>query len=283
MWRRSLWLVAACLFVFSACSPHTFFYLPNRKLYSDPANRGMPYDMVTFPSLNGKTLYGILFHADGEPQGTVVHLHGNFGNVSNHYTQSHFLTHYGFDVLVVDYQGYGASEGRATPKHTVEDGIAAVRFAQSRLAANAKGVVLFGQSLGAAVATVVAAKEPLVKAVVLESPFSRYRSIAREVTKRSWITWPLYPVYPLMLGSTYDPVRFVAQISPRPVLFVHGDQDEVVPLTMSEQLFQAAKEPKRIRIWKGARHLECKRVGGTEYEKELADFFSAALNSENQK
>lgn len=278
---REIWPVQTgiltLLTLFSACSPHRFFYLPTRILYSDPAARGMTYDLLEFPSLNGKTLSAIIFKTAEKPKGTVVHCHGNFGNVSSHYMGSQFLTRYGFDVMVFDYQGYGGSKGKPSPKNTINDGIAAVRYAQANLRDPSTGVVLFGQSLGGAVAAVVAAREPLVKGVILEAPFYSYSSIARDVLRRSIITWPLYPFYPLFLGRTYNPYRYVAAISPRPVLFIHGDKDKIVPSWMSVKLHALAKEPKRLWIVEGAEHLGCWQVKKKEYEQAVADFFRTAL------
>jgi fermentation-respiration switch protein FrsA (DUF1100 family) len=217
------------------------------------------------------------FEAPGKPLGTVVHFHGNFANVSNHFTQSQFLTNYGFDVLIFDYQGYGGSEGTPTPLRTIEDGQAIVRYAQNNLRNPEGGVVIFGQSLGGAVGAVVAAKEPEVKGVVLEAAFSSYRSIARHALGSSFLLWPLYPVYPLFIPTKYDALRWVDKISPRPILFIHGDSDRIVPTKMSKVLFDAAKEPKTLWIVEGANHLQCRRKKGKEYEARLADFFKAAM------
>jgi fermentation-respiration switch protein FrsA (DUF1100 family) len=127
----------------------------------------------------------------------------------------------------------------------------------------------------------VAAKEPLVKGVVIESAFSSYRSMSRVVLGKNWFLWPLWPVFPLFLGKTYDPVRWVGKISPRPVLFVRGDQDTIVPPKMTERLFEAANEPKRIIRMAGADHLQMRRVGGKDYERTLAEFFEDALNNKD--
>ncbi len=275
--RHHITTICSALLFISACSPHSLFYYPNRRLYSDPTTRGISYEMIEIPSLNGKKLSAALFETTQIPKGTVVHFHGNFGNVSCHYIGSQFLTNYGFDVLVFDYEGYGVSEGKPSPKNTVNDGLAVIRYAQANLRSQAKGVVVLGQSLGAAVATVAVAKEPLVKAAVLEAGFYSYRAIARAVLERSVLTWPAYPFFPLFLGSTYDPIRYVGQISPRPVLFIHGTDDIVVPVSMSKKLFEAAREPKRLWIINGAGHLECHRLKGKEYEETIANFFTEAL------
>jgi fermentation-respiration switch protein FrsA (DUF1100 family) len=268
-------------FGLSACSAHRFFYMPNKNLYVDPARVGLTYEMLEIPSLNGKKLFAIEFKTDQPPKGTVVHFHGNFANVSNHFPQSQFLVRYGYDVICFDYQGYGASEGKPTPKRTVEDGVAVVRYAHEHARDKNGNVVIFGQSLGGAVGIVVAAREPLVKAMLVESSFTSYRAIARDVLRRSWMTWILQPITYVFLGSTYDPVKYIAKISPRPVLIIHGTADTVVPFRMGEELFARAAEPKEFWAVEKANHLMCKRLGGKTYETKIANFFDAAISNNN--
>jgi fermentation-respiration switch protein FrsA (DUF1100 family) len=261
-------------FFLSGCAPSSFFYYPNRVLYTDPHSQGIDYKMLEIESLNGKTLSAVLFETNGPAKGTVVHFHGNFANVSNHLTQSMYLMNHGFDVLVFDYQGYGGSKGKPSPKNTVEDGQAVVRYARDHLRDPHGGVFILGQSLGGAVGIVVMAKETYVRAGVFEAPFSSYRSIARHAIAKAWILWPLYPIYPFMVGTRYDPIKYVGKISPRPILFIHGDHDEIVPLTMSKRLFSLAGEPKHLWVVSGANHLGIRRQEGSEYENRISEFFS---------
>src|SRR5438105_4764433 len=93
------------------CSPQRFFYYPNRVLYVDPDRIGLHPELVRYPSLNGKELTALFFKTDQKPKGTIVHFHGNYGNVSSHFPLSLFLLKYGFDVLAFDYEGYGGSQG----------------------------------------------------------------------------------------------------------------------------------------------------------------------------
>jgi len=277
--RKRFRVFCVILFGLTGCSPQSFFYYPNRVLYSDPAKHGIAYKLVEYKSLNGKTLYGVLFQTKEKPIGIVVFFHGNYGNVSNHYSQCEFLEQHGFDVLIFDYEGYGGSEGHPTPKTTVEDGIATVHYARDHGRSALKNVAVFGQSLGGAIALLVAAKETWIKGAVIESTFTSYRAQARYVLGRHIWTWPLYPVFPLFLGSSNDPIRFVASISPRPVLLIHGDKDTIVPVSMSRKLFEAAKEPKKLWIIPGAGHLSCRFVAGKEYEREIVDFLTKAMES----
>jgi uncharacterized protein len=260
----------------TGCSAHRFFYYPNRILYADPQRLGINHEVVHYPSLNGKKLWAVYFPTPEKVKGTVVHFHGNWGNLSNHFPLALFLLHKGYDVLAFDYQGYGGSEGRPAPKNLVEDGIATVRYAQARLRDPKGSVFILGQSLGGAAGLVTMAREPLVKAAVIEAAFSSHRRIGMTVMRRHWFTWPFaWPMAPF-LGGTYDPIRYVDQIAPRPLLFIHGDADKIIPLEMSKALFDAAKEPKELWIIPGAGHLECRRKAGAEYEKKVAAFFDAA-------
>lgn len=270
-------IVLTGLLLLSACNRHALFYYPNRVLYVDPEKRGMPYELLYYPSLNGKKLCALLFRTTQPPKGIVVHFHGNFGNVSNHFLESQFLVNAGIDMLIFDYQGFGGSEGKPSPRKTVEDGISTVRFAETKNRSGKEGVLVLGQSIGAAIATVVAAREPLVKAAVLEAGFTSYPSIARAVMKRSFLLWPLYPFYPLLLVSAFDPIDHIEKISPRPIFFIHGTKDRIVPYQMSEKLFKKAREPKRF--WKvdGADHLQCRTREKEKYEKEVSEFFLSSL------
>ena len=175
--RQILFCLLGSLIVLTGCSVQSFFYYPNRNLYADPAAAGVPYDILEYPSLNGKKLYALSFKTDQLPKGTIVHFHGNFANVSNHFPLAPFPLKQGFDKISFDYQGYGASEGTPNSVTTVEDGVATVRYAQAHLRNPKTGVAVFGQSLGGAIAIVVAAKEPLVRGAVIESAFASYKSM----------------------------------------------------------------------------------------------------------
>jgi len=277
--RAGTALVLWAALALCGCGPHRFFFHPNKVLYYDPAALKVPHEVRTFPSLNGKILYALWLPAKSAPKGTIVHLHGNFANFSNHFPLTLFLTRAGFDVLVLDYQGFGGSEGKPSPKHVVEDGIAAVRYAQRHLRTPGTGVGVLGQSLGAAAAVVVAAKEPLVRGVVVEAAFSSYPTMARAFIARIKWLWPLYPFHPLLMSRRYSPDRHVNDISPRPVLFIHGTADRTIPSWMSERLYRKAKQPKELWLIEDAGHLGCKDKAGADYQRRVSEFFENAIPS----
>jgi fermentation-respiration switch protein FrsA (DUF1100 family) len=277
MVRRWTTMVAVGILL-NACGAERPFYQPNKILYADPARAGVPHELVYFSSGDGEKLMGLYFPARGESRGVVIHCHGNFANVSNHFPASYFFTEHGFDLLVFDYQGYGVSEGRPSRRGTIADGRAAVAFARTRAAG--KPLFLFGQSLGAAVAAVVAAEDPDVKAVILEAPFTTYRAIFKDVMKRNFLTWPFSFFVPaLAIRRRDDPLEAVARISPRPVLILHGTADRIIPWSMGKTLYDAAREPKKWWGVEGAGHMECRRKAGKTYDETLAGFFQAALTN----
>ena len=267
------WPVVIVSLLCSACSPQRFFYYPNSVLYADPKNQGITYDVHTYPTLNGKKISGIWMKTTEPLIGTVVHFHGNFANVSNHFPLSTFLLKYGYDVFIFDYQGYGASEGRPSPRATVEDGIATLRYVHTRAKAEGKNIYILGHSLGGAAALVAMQKEPLVRAAVIEAAFSSYPKMGAAALRRSVITWPFSWIVPIFLNRSYSPKKYVAEISPRPLFFIHGDADRVVPVSMSQELYKEAKEPKKLWIVPGAGHMEILRREGLAYEKAVVDFF----------
>ena len=120
-------------------------------------------------------------------------------------------------------------------------------------------VVVYGQSLGGAVAPVALAASPYrqrVRALVVEGAFSGYRDIAREKLAGLWLTWPLQGPLSLTVDDGYRPLEAIAEISPTPVLVVHGTDDRIVPSHHGEALFAAAGPPKDLWLVSGAGHLE---------------------------
>lgn len=263
----------------AGCSPQRFFYYPNRILYHDPERLRLDYDLVSYKSLNGKKLYGFFFRTKEKPLGTIVHFHGNYGNMTNHFPLALFLLKEGFDVLSFDYEGYGGSEGTPAIANTIEDGLATVRYAQERLRDKNTGVAALGQSLGGAIAIVVSAQEPLVRAVVAEAAFTSYRQMSRATLQRHWFSYPLSWFFPYGLSRRHDPIDYVGRIGPRPLFFIHGASDEIVPAGVSQLLHERAAEPKKIWIIPNAKHLECRKIEGRNYDKAVADFFRDALRA----
>ncbi|HEX8687377.1 MAG TPA: alpha/beta hydrolase [Pyrinomonadaceae bacterium] len=226
---------------------------------------------VWFGTADGLRLYGWLFRARGRPAGaTVIYFHGNGGNVSYCGWVGESLAARGFDVLLFDYRGYGRSRGEtAGERGLYADADAAYDFVTRVRGVPPRRVVLYGQSLGTAAAADVASRREC-GALVLESGLSSAADMAG-------VVFPWLPRF--VRGLTKNKLDTVSKL-PRvgcPVLVVHGDRDEVIPVAQGRRLFEAAPEPKRLRIVEGAGHNDLSMKGGGGYIDSLAEFVRGSL------
>ena len=182
-----------------------------------PAQAGVPdmevVELKTEDSLTLKAWY----KAPTEGRPTIVYFHGNGGNIANRAFVARGFIDLGYGFLLVEYRGYGGNPGRPTEEGLYEDGRAAMRFVLG-------DVVLYGESLGSAVA-VQMALEYKVRAMVLQSPFTTLYEVA----------YYHYPFFPSLLRDKYDSVSKASRISV-PVLVLVGGADELIPPAMGESL-----------------------------------------------
>ena len=180
--------------------------------------------------------------------------HGNAGNISHRLPNARLLLdRFGLDLLLVDYRGYGRSQGQPSETGLYRDGMAMYAAALTR-GYRPEQIVVFGRSLGAAVAIEVARQQP-AGAVILETPFLSIPSLARA----------LYPWVPrVLVRSQFDNAAKIQHVL-APKLMVHGDRDEVVPLAHGQRLFELAPEPKRFVLIPGAGHNDLVLVGAERY------------------
>jgi fermentation-respiration switch protein FrsA (DUF1100 family) len=191
-----------------------------------------------FTSSDGLSLHGwYLRHP--KPRGAVLHLHGNAGNLSYRAPAAELLyKRYGVSVMLLDYRGYGRSEGTPTMLGLLRDARAARAQLAIREAIAEKDVVLLGESIGGAVAVDLAAEDG-ARGLILESTFASLREVAGAH----------YPQF-LVSMLVADRLNSVAKIGKYngPLLQVHGDADQVIPLTSGRKLFEAANEPKTLLV-----------------------------------
>ena len=165
----------------------------------------------------------------------------------------------GFNVFLLDYRGYGASGGDASLSGVQDDMNAALRTLLVRKDVDPDRVVVFGQSLGGAIAIYNVAHStyrPHIRALVVESAFASYRRITREKLADFWLTWPLQWPLSWTVSDEYSPSEAVARISPIPLLMIHGDRDPIVPVDHGKRLFELAREPKQLWIVPGGGHIQ---------------------------
>jgi alpha-beta hydrolase superfamily lysophospholipase len=205
-------------------------------------------ESVWFNSADGTRLHGWFFKSQSAPAtATVIFFHGNGGNIGNVSWLGQRFAKQGFDVLLFDYRGYGASDGVAARESDIyADGDAAVDFVKNEKGARPERIVLYGHSLGTAIVADVASRRQF-GAVVLESGFSSASSVATSAL-------PWLPRWLHFLGKNrFESARKLASVK-SPILIVHGDLDRTIPPGEAQLLFTAANEPKKLMIIHGGGH-----------------------------
>lgn len=240
--------------------------LPSRAVVATPERAGLVYESVEIVTEDGVRLDGWFVPAAGQARGVLLFFHGNAGNISHRLDSLRIFHDLGLAVLIFDYRGYGRSEGTVSEQGTYLDAEAAWRHLTEARGIPEKNIVLFGRSLGAAIAAHLAARhEP--GALIMESAFTSVPDLAAR----------FYRVYPARWLSRYryDAKTSLASVT-CPVLIVHSPDDEIIPFDEGRALFAAAKEPKRFLELRGG-HNDGFMSSGRIYIDGLDAFLSAHL------
>jgi hypothetical protein len=253
---RLLFVLLAAVLL-SGCTG--LFFQPMRPWMRTPADVGLAYEDLRLPTSDGLTVSAWFLPAQQKAKGTILFLHGNAENISTHLASVHWLPARGFNVLLLDYRGYGASQGVPTVPGAQEDIDSAMRYLLTRADIDNKRIIVLAQSLGGALGLhyiAHSAHRAHLRGAVIDSAFTGYRDIAREKLRGSWLTWPL--AWPLGLSVTgdYSPMEAAPQIAPIPLLIIHGDRDQVIPLHHGQELFDAAREPKTLWVIPDTAHIQ---------------------------
>ena len=218
-------------------------YFPDRHLV-DPAQAGMSgVEDLRLTTADGETLVAWYVPAkDGHP--LILYFHGNGGALVDRVPRFLALTASGYGLLALSYRGYGGSTGSPTQKGLMEDAETAYLEARAR-GYDGDRIVLVGESLGTGVAIALAATHEAA-ALVLDSPYTSAVEVAAA-------HYPIFPVIWLM----FDRFRSDLAIGDVhiPILVLHGDEDDVIPINLARRLFELANEPKTFMVVSGGQHL----------------------------
>jgi uncharacterized protein len=230
------WLVAA---YFGLCAVayfgnRMFMYFPDPARIPPQAAGLSGVEEIEFAATDGTTLIAWYGPAkNGKP--AILYFHGNAANAANRAAKIAMMLEDGFGVFYLNNRGYGGSGGSPTEADNVADALAAYDDLAAR-GVPAESIVAFGESLGSGQAVRVAAERP-VAALVLEAAPTSTVDVARSLY--FWL--PLG----LLITDQYNVERHIGGVT-APLLILHGEQDEVIPVDMGERLYRAASEPKQI-------------------------------------
>ena len=239
--------------------PLMIFY-PMSELYQTPDRWGLDYDDVRFETDDGIELNG-WFIPRQDSNRVLLFFHGNAGNISHRRDSIEIFHRLGLNVFIFDYRGYGQSEGRPNEQGLYRDASAAWRYLTQAKGFAADDIVIFGRSLGGAVAAKLAA-EVQARGLILESTLSSAREFARVV----------FRLLSRLVVIRYDfnTVRHVQNVN-YPVLVLHSPDDEIMPFHLGKKVYASANEPKRFVQMRGD-HNSGFYLSQPEYEQALADW-----------
>jgi fermentation-respiration switch protein FrsA (DUF1100 family) len=210
--------------------------MPGRELTETPRSIGLAFEDVRFTAEDGVELHGWFVPGASGDRPVAILCHGNAGNISHRLDKLAMLHELGLAVLLFDYRGYGQSRGSPTEQGTYRDAHAAWNYLTQRRGLEPKDIVIFGESLGGAIAAELAAdKTPA--ALILVSTFTSAPDLAR---KYYW-----YLPVRLIARFRYPTSEYVARVR-APILVIHSRDDEIVPFAHGQELYRIAHEPKTL-------------------------------------
>ncbi len=268
----SLAIVAAIAYaalstvIFLAQPKLLYFPETGRTIIATPDGAGLSYESVKISTVDGETLHGWFVPAPAAT-GTVLFFHGNAGNISHRMEYLSMFHDLGYNTFIFDYRGYGSSSGVPSEQGTYQDAQAAWRHLTEERNIPPGRIILFGESLGGAIAAWLAAREK-PGLLVLASAFTSVPDMAAK----------LYPFLPARLLSRfeYNTLESLRDVT-CPVFVAHSPDDEIVPFAQGQALYEAAPDPKQFLELQGG-HNDGFIFMGKEWAGALDEFIRANLN-----
>jgi fermentation-respiration switch protein FrsA (DUF1100 family) len=248
------------LFMILEFSEKGIVFFPDPMLVGTPGDLGLAYEEVWFTAQDGVQLHGWWVPKEGAP--VLLWFHGNAGNISHRLENIKLLADLvGVTVFIFDYREYGKSQGRISREGSYLDAAAAYLYVAEYRKVPGPDIILFGRSLGTALATDLAVKVPC-RSLILESAYTNSQEMARLYAPFLFDWRPSVP---------YDNLGKIGQIRV-PLLVIHGEDDEIIPVDMGRRVFAAAPDPKELYIIPRSHHNDTYLAGGPAYFERLRAF-----------
>ena len=285
----SLFLLSVAALVIAAWWGSNIVFHPPRmlKLEIFPDRYNLTYEPVEFRTSDGFTLKGWLIPAAATTDRTIVLFHGWGDNKGDLLQHTWFLSEK-FNLFYFDSRHHGDSEGPLSTLGGLEarDTDAAFEFLLRHRPAWTAKLGVFGLSMGASLAVWAASHHAEVRSAVLEAPFPSFNGVITQFTCNEYnlpyfpFAWIALAVIRFRLGQDHEPfspLYHIASVAPRPVFFIAGEEDALMPLPAVRRLHEAAGQPKELWVVAGARHGKCEETAGAEYHRRLLAFFDKTL------
>jgi hypothetical protein len=246
---------------------NSIIFYPDKALDDRPSNWDLSYKDIQFLTPDGQKLHGWFFPVSGKSP-VLLFCHGNAGNISHRIENIKFLVKRDISVFIFDYRGYGQSSGRPSEKGIYIDGIAAYDYLTEIEKISPDRIVIFGRSIGGAVAIEVALQRK-VRCLIIESTFTSTKDMAKTI-------FPFF-IFSPFLPHHYNNILKIAGVT-IPKLIIHGEDDNIVPFSMGNKLFAQATEPKLFLPIRRAGHNDTYVVGGGDYFEAIVNFILSSTS-----
>ncbi|TGL44845.1 alpha/beta hydrolase [Leptospira perdikensis] len=270
--KKHLFLIIICFnFLFFGCS--SLYYHPTKETYLTPKQMGFVYTPSFITTKDGVKLSVWKIHSQAveKPKAVILQFHGNGQNMSTHFLSLVWLVNHGYELIVFDYRGYGESEGEPDPDDILEDSNLVLEFALEETREKGSKLIVYGQSLGGAVAMRSVADWKQKNDVVLlciDGSFPSYREVAKQ-TMNNVLFPPIGNLFAWLFHDDTSPRDSIAKLSPIPLLIIHGTDDNVVFFENGKQIFGLAGEPKVFWEIRGGGHVDWMNLGRSKFAKDF--------------
>lgn len=245
----------------------SMIFFPEKTFYEKPEAYGLPYENMRVRTEDGITIHGWFLKSDQE-HGVLIFFHGNAGNISGRIYKAEGWIKRGYSVLLVDYRGYGKSEGEIRSQEDILlDSRAAYEWLRTHKGVPPSGIIAYGESLGTHPAIRLAV-EGNVAAVILEAPFTSFL----EIGKRHY---PFVNEY-LLRDFLFPNKKYIDELK-APLFVMHGTADEICPYEMAGELFEKAPSPKEFFTITDGGHNDLPIKAGEDYWEKPAAFLKKHL------
>ncbi|MBD3264284.1 MAG: alpha/beta fold hydrolase [Candidatus Omnitrophica bacterium] len=257
-----LGIIIAISFFYVRYLENSSIFFPEKDLGASPRDFNLRYEEVVFTTSDGIKIYGWFLPYSGS-EDVLLFFHGNGGNISHRLDKIALLLEQHLNVFIIDYRGYGKSGGKPSEEGIYMDAEAAYNYLLDKKNFNPDDVIVYGESLGSAVAVDLASRRK-VKALILEGGFSCGKDMGK-------IMFPYLPSF--MIPDKFNSLDKIKEIE-KPKLFIHSQSDEVVPLEFAKKLFNAASGPKYFCCTEGS-HNGFFLESGDSYLSAIKDFLKS--------
>ncbi len=275
----SMLYIGVCAYLW--VSQKQFIFEPTRNITKTPEIYDLTYEDIYIPisnsgsNGNGRTdhVHGWWIPSKNGNGKALLYLHGSAFNIGANVRHAHRLNQMGFSVLLIDYRGYGLSDGIYPSENTVyADAEAAWDYLIQDQSFRPKDIVIYGHSLGGAVGIHLALGHPDAGGLIVESAFTSIVDVAKNRN--------IYRIFPLrwIVNQKFDSIAKISRLR-TPVLFIHGVKDKAIPTYMSQQLYDNTTAPKRLLLVPDGAHNNNAGIDELRYIQAVADFLEYAMDT----